>query len=485
MHIQELTLANVRQFEQRTLSFQPRFNLFVGKNGAGKTTLLRAILAVLGSAKQTGRRPALLDDDIRLRTRDLHLEAKIDRGNLLPIETRTYNKHLGERARRTRVGDDPLVLLYASNEAACSSFVSRKVRQSTSNWRGDTKEAEEFFYEAELGISTEIAPEFRFGRSQEIRPFLSKALSTFSKNFEHFAWRLVPYDCTVRQPQDSKRQPDYSVERRALGGLIMRHLAETRNAYRWPDQTRVLVNARGTIVGGKRSEPAIPPFRELLRELRPDKPFVSDVEEWTAEIRLTPRILMNTPQGQLFLHQLSDGEQRLFSLFADIARQLSVQASSLRIHAMPAIVLIDEIDVHLHPDWQRKIVRALERLFPVCQFIATTHSPFVIQGVREDEVQRLGGPILGKFADKGIEEIAVKVMGIEDHQVSRRYLDMLDTAKEYFRLLETAHGIRQKGLLAELRQKLHNLSHQYAENPAYQAYLEMHGNLTLGPDELR
>jgi len=72
----------------------------------------------------------------------------------------------------------------------------------------------------------------------------------------------------------------------------------------------------------------------------------------TIELRLTPRIVVRTPTGPFYLSQLSDGERRLFSLFVDIARQLSLQNASDEILSARAIVLIDEIDVHLHPKWQ-------------------------------------------------------------------------------------------------------------------------------------
>ena len=52
-----------------------------------------------------------------------------------------------------------------------------------------------------------------------------------------------------------------------------------------------------------------------------------------------------------------------------------------------AIVMIDEIDLHLHPQWQRKIVQNLTAAFPKCQFIATTHSPQVIGEVEHERIQ--------------------------------------------------------------------------------------------------
>jgi hypothetical protein len=78
-------------------------------------------------------------------------------------------------------------------------------------------------------------------------------------------------------------------------------------------------------------------------------------------------------------------------------------------------------------------------------------------------------------------------MGIEDHQVSHRYLEMLDTAKDYFKVLDKARKAQESNSadLIELKERLTDLSHKYAHNPAYQAYLELHGALALGLEELR
>ena len=51
-----------------------------------------------------------------------------------------------------------------------------------------------------------------------------------------------------------------------------------------------------------------------------------------------------------------------------------------------AVVLIDEIDLHLHPSWQRVILSSLEDVFPAVQFIATTHSPQVVQSMRTNNM---------------------------------------------------------------------------------------------------
>ena len=71
--------------------------------------------------------------------------------------------------------------------------------------------------------------------------------------------------------------------------------------------------------------------------------------------------------------------------------QLELQQSSTALSAAEAVILIDEIDLHLHPQWQRKIVGDLTRTFPNCQFIATTHSPQVIGEVNHEQIQMIDG----------------------------------------------------------------------------------------------
>ena len=74
----------------------------------------------------------------------------------------------------------------------------------------------------------------------------------------------------------------------------------------------------------------------------------------------------------------------------------------------PGMVLVDEIDVHLHPKWQRRVVRDLKETFPRIQFVCTSHSPFIIQSLEAGELRTLdpGGPQLAEYANRSIEDIA-------------------------------------------------------------------------------
>lgn len=99
---------------------------------------------------------------------------------------------------------------------------------------------------------------------------------------------------------------------------------------------------------------------------------VRDILVWVDELK-GPR-----PVGLL-----SDGYRSTVALFADLARRCAILNPHLLEKAAektPGIVLIDEVDLHLHPSWQRRLIADLRKAFPAIQFVLTTHSPQVISG---------------------------------------------------------------------------------------------------------
>lgn len=103
-------------------------------------------------------------------------------------------------------------------------------------------------------------------------------------------------------------------------------------------------------------------------------------------VKRKPRLqmLIDKNSETLNVAQLSQGEKSLMALIGDIARRLAVMNPSLENPLEgDGIVLIDEIDMHLHPKWQRTLVRQLSATFPNCQFVLTTHSPLVISDTNE------------------------------------------------------------------------------------------------------
>ncbi|MEW6499462.1 MAG: AAA family ATPase, partial [Cyanobacteriota bacterium] len=154
-------------------------------------------------------------------------------------------------------------------------------------------------------------------------------------------------------------------------------------------------------------------------------------------------------QGQeLIVNQLSDGEKCLLAMVGDLARRLALANPTLKNPLQgEGVVLIDEIELHLHPKWQREIIPALTRTFPNCQFIVTTHSPQVISEVKPNGIYILEATSEGVVAKRpessfgrDSNRILEDLMG-----VSARPQEIKDELLELFRLIDKGDldGARQ------------------------------------------
>ena len=196
-------------------------------------------------------------------------------------------------------------------------------------------------------------------------------------------------------------------------------------------------------------------------------------------------------EGYCLFNNLSDGYRNMVAMVADIAHRAARLNPHMGANAATkcsGVVLIDEIDLHLHPQWQRCVVGDLQKAFPNIQFIATTHSPFILQSLDQGEVidlnkindestiisnQKIAEPSpKGEYSNKSIEDIVEDVMGVKMPQLSRRYQDMHSAAIEYYQVLQETRDSDQLKK-EELKQKLDELSAPFSDNQAYHAFLEM------------
>lgn len=199
------------------------------------------------------------------------------------------------------------------------------------------------------------------------------------------------------------------------------------------------------------------------------------------------------------LGNLSAGQRVLLALVADLAIRMVTQNNFLvppdvlgpedepvpRVLVQtPGVVLIDELDVHLHPKWQRGLIETLRRTFPRLQFIGTTHSPFIVQSLRGDELINLEGQSVPELGNLSVGQIAGGLMGVDRPDVGRRYEEMVDAAKSYLLTLEEA-ALAPADKLAEFEDRLAARISPYADNPAFQAFLELKHAAKLGPNAPR
>ncbi|MEH2061316.1 MAG: AAA family ATPase [Nostoc sp.] len=172
-------------------------------------------------------------------------------------------------------------------------------------------------------------------------------------------------------------------------------------------------------------------------------------------VRRSPLMRMTVQkQGkELIVNQLSDGEKCLLAMVGDLARRLAIANPSLPDALQGSgVVLIDEIELHLHPKWQREIILALTRTFPNCQFIVTTHSPQVISQVKPEGIfilEKTDEGVVAKRPESSFGRDSNRIL--EDLMgVPERPKEIKESLLELFRLIDAGNieGARQ------LRQQL-------------------------------
>ena len=330
MKVTSLKLANVRTIETAEFRFRPGVNLLVGVNGVGKTTVLDALGVCLSAyvrqANQLhGRAAAFTSDDVRVGADALSVEC---------------NAQIGPTAYR-----------YLIHKPRATSVPQKKAGMPREQVH-DTPGKASFLGDL---------PPFAAGGEASGRPLAV----LFATN------RAVP----------SERAPGKGM---AAGGtaaafadaFASRELRLGEFAH-WMRAQEALRSENASADKALAAfEDAVSRFLPEYRNLRVD------------DNGGRPQLLIDRGDSTVAVRQMSDGERGTLALVLDLTRRL-VQANpemSNPVAQAEAVVLIDEIELHLHPTWQRQIVRKLAATFPRCQFIATTHSPQVIGEVEHDRI---------------------------------------------------------------------------------------------------
>lgn len=175
-------------------------------------------------------------------------------------------------------------------------------------------------------------------------------------------------------------------------------------------------------------------------------------------------IMVNTPGGEIYYEYLSSGFKSCLSILFGIIKEIEFRFSSPPISAKSfnGVVLIDEIELHLHPEWQYKIARVLTEVFPDAQFIVTTHSPHVIQSAETNQILALENcdGVVGirnlpsnDFGFKGwtLDEVLTDVMGMGDTR-TEEYIKLIG---EFNRLIDEENFPAAQLLHAKLDGYLH------------------------------
>jgi len=329
MKIQKLTLTNVRAFKQAEFEFRPGMNLLVGLNGLGKTTVLDALRIMLSQVlphanKIRGDSLNFDSDDIRVSADALSAELKCE----VPGADITYTAHKPRAHYIPKQGGN---VRDTVTETPKRNTLVAYNKNGQEIYRLETEKQLAVFFSTRRALASDAQPSKRKSGG-DFETALAEALSSRELRLTELAFWMEA------QRQLGKEQPSR-----------LKHLASIQRAA---------------------------------------KQFLPECKNLRSEITPRPRLLVEKEKLTLDVRQLSDGERGILALVLDLAKRLSQLNSAVAdpVAKGEAVVLIDELDLHLHPQWQRTIVGRLTETFPKCQFIATTHSPQIVAAVEPEQV---------------------------------------------------------------------------------------------------
>lgn len=225
--------------------------------------------------------------------------------------------------------------------------------------------------------------------------------------------------------------------------------AKFRDFFMWFRNQEDLENEVRLDYEGNYSSRELSAFRRAMQTFMPDYANV--------RVRRKPlRMTVKKDGTELNVAQLSDGEKIYLALIGDLCRRLVLANPTLEDPLKgKGIILIDEVDLHLHPKWQGEIVERLNKVFVNLQFIITTHSPQVINRVATDRLRLLDN---GKvyMADYGYgmpTEVVLKdIMGVE----SELPKEVVDIINEIYKALAEGEAERAQLFMNQLETKVPN-----------------------------
>ena len=338
MKLASLSLAHCGGFDQLDIAFEPDVTLIAGVNGVGKSTVLHALAVVLSRAlpEFTPSRSAPLyftDDDIHADNASLEVSASRQ------LDGQTLNAGVQRLRSADEKGDRFILLRQAETATDAADFADvLNARTLTGDLEAGMKETRTALASLKSAADPPLAVYFTPKRQLPGQP------------------RSLPEARPLEVSMAfSRALHDREIELREF--MYWFRTQEKLGTAEEPRRLKVL-DALREVVGS-----IVPEFTNLRIQEHPRLGFVVD------------------KRGQpFFLHQLSDGERDLLALVFDLTRRLAIANpdSDNPISEGVALVLVDEIELHLHPKWQRNILQRLCDTFKSCQFVVTTHSPLVL-----------------------------------------------------------------------------------------------------------
>ena len=405
MRIDQLELQSFKTFEHQTIQLHPQFNLIVGVNGTGKTSLLDALSVAAGSwflgLRGYDSRP-ISHDEVRLAAHDFDGEIRFE--PQYPVKVKAMgvvggNTLVWERSLESRAGKT--LFRQASEIKALGALADQAVRDAREidlpliSYYGTGRLWQEPRSESQVKGSSRLLQQAQTSRLDGYLNSVTPRIATR----ELVLW-------IARQSWAAYQKGKESATFQAVKQAMVNCIEGADNLYFDPK--------RGEVV-----------------------------------------LVMGNKHGTQPFGNLSDGQRVMLAMVGDMAQKaakLNPHFGQEVLRRTEGLVLIDELDLHLHPRWQRRVIGDLRKTFPKIQFVCTTHSPQLIGQVQAEELLML--------SKQGITRRG-QTYGMDSNWILRHVMDAQDrdpfVAKAFdkiFDLIDSNEFTRAQTAVEKLQKKI-------------------------------
>jgi predicted ATP-binding protein involved in virulence len=401
MKIDRLTIQNFKKFTEQTFDLHPRFTLLVGDNGSGKTSVLDALAVSLGlwhkAAPGSGWR------------------------NILTEEIRTLPVRAGDRVNFRPQLPTKISAVGIIGDKEGLSWTRMIRERGTRTTNAEAREAETAIIELVKAAEAHRAP-----------------LPVLAYYGAGRAW-LPTNKRPVGRPSAGK-----PTQMDAYYNCLDTRIRD-RDLNEW-----FLFEAAAANGGGK-GRPGFQAVKQVVLDCIPD----ADGLRYDPDMK---EIVLSIGGNEQPFYNLSAGQRMMLALTADIAIKAVTLNSYLFEHgkpgaeepaqlikSSPGVVLIDELDVHLHPRWQRRVASDLKRAFPAIQFVCTSHSPQIIGEIMPDEIRVL--------RDESVT-VPVRSFGIDSSRILEELMDAKPRSESVDKLLHQLSRLIDEEKFSEAKELL-------------------------------
>ncbi|AMO32286.1 AAA family ATPase [Lysinibacillus sphaericus] len=343
--INSIKFEEYKCFKDEEITFEERITVLVGKNASGKTSILDAISVAIGAylsgIDESTDTKSILKSDVRFTSKDVHgtKVVKHHAPTRINFNSDFINKRFDWSRTRSKLKSTKLTTKDSKQVVNLSRFLYREINNND--------------------LRNITLPVFSYHGTGRVANF-TKNMNQLEKT-ENIS-RFFGYKDCLKPASNYKTFISWYSKMQYRAFMLNKRIEVLDQVTKCLKETFVFLTEE-------------------------DKNKVSDV------IYLEGSLHLKYSNGDMIpIEFLSDGYKDIIGIISDIAYRMAILNPHLEkdvIKATPGIVLIDEIDLHLHPRWQQKIIKLLKNLFPKVQFVVTTHSALVVSSTEYREAKEL------------------------------------------------------------------------------------------------